>query len=273
MAILNMDLYSYELAMNTQVTMILPERRGVPHAPYDGQYPVLYLLHGHGQDYTSWLRLTRIEFYLQNSDVIVVMPNGNRSSYVDGVNTHCYGSYITKELPQALKNWFNMTSQRDKTFIAGMSMGGYGALRAALAHPELYGAACALSPCIRMVADDLKGGADKGLAIPDNPEIGQNFYNTFGPDETYYGSKYDLKHLAKTLNDSNGLKPHILQICGKDDPLCGQGVEFAGFMEKECPDIDYRCLVEPGMHDFNFWDKESITMLQFFGLIPGTAQE
>ena len=62
MAIVNLDLYSYELAMNTQVTVLLPERRGVPHASRDGKpYPVVYLLHGHGQDHTSWLRLTRME--------------------------------------------------------------------------------------------------------------------------------------------------------------------------------------------------------------------
>lgn len=268
MAVLNLDLYSYELAMNTQVAMILPERRGVPHEPHEGGYPVLYLLHGHGQDYTSWLRLSRIEFYLQNSDVIVVMPNTNRGCYVDGVRTHRYGSYLTQELPVALQNWFHISADRQNTFIAGMSMGGYGALRAALSCPERYGAVCAMSAGIRMGTADIKGQADKGLAIPDIPEINQNFENIYGDPKEYAGSPYDLKQLARTLNDADGPKPRILQLCGTEDPLLGQNVEFADFLKTQCPDLDHTFQTSPGIHDFNYWDRESTTMLQFFGLLP-----
>ena len=151
MAVVNLDFYSYELAMNTQATVLLPERRGVPYTSREGRpYPVLYLLHGHGQDHTSWLRLTRLENYLQNSDVIVVMPNGGRGCYVDGVHSHRYGTYLTEELPCILKNWFHISDQREETMIAGMSMGGYGALRAALSHPEQYGTVVGLSSVIRM---------------------------------------------------------------------------------------------------------------------------
>lgn len=268
MAIVNLDLYSYELAMNTQVSMILPERRGVPHQPRQEPYPVLYLLHGHGQDYTSWLRLSRIEFYLQNSDVIVVMPNTNRGCYVDGVRTHRYGSYLTKELPVALHNWFQISSDREHTFIAGMSMGGYGSLHAALSCPEQYGAVCALSAGIRMGTVDIKGQADKGLAIPNSPEIDQNFENVYGDPAHYTGSEYDLKHLATVLNASNGPKPRILQLCGTEDPLYEQNVEFSDFIKSQCPNLDHSFQSSPGIHDFNYWDRESITMLRFFGFLP-----
>lgn len=267
MAIVNLDLYSYELAMNTQATVILPERRGVPHAAHDEPYPVLYLLHGHGQDHTSWTRLTRIEFYLQNSDVIVVMPNGNRGSYVDGVNTHRYGTYLTEELPRAIKNWFNITTERKDTYIAGMSMGGYGTLRAALAHPEKYGAACALSPGIRMGSLDLNGKADKGLTIPTVPEIDRNFRNTFGPSEEYEGCAFDLRHLARKLNESECPKPRILQLCGTEDPLRDENAAFAAFVKEQCPKLDFTYRESSGIHDFNYWDRETITMLNFFGLI------
>lgn len=268
MAIVNLDLYSYELAMNTQAALILPERRGVPHAARQEPYPVLYLLHGHGQDYTSWLRLTRLEFYLQNSDVIVVMPNTNRGCYVDGVNTHRYGSYLTDELPRALHNWFHITTQREQTFIAGMSMGGYGSLRAALSHPEQYGAVCAMSAGIQMGTADIKGQADKGLAIPDVPEINRNFENIFGDWAKYDGSEYDLKHLASRLNAGSGPKPRILQLCGTEDPLYGQNAEFAEFMKSSCPNLDHTFQTSPGIHDFNYWDSSCITMLRFFGLLP-----
>ncbi len=267
MAIVSMDLYSYELAMNTQVSMILPERRGVPHAVHEEEYPVLYLLHGHGQDHTSWLRLSRIELYLQNTDVIVVMPNACRSSYVDGINTHRYGSYLTEELPRVLKNWFHISTDREHTFIAGMSMGGYGTLHAALSCPQQYGAACALSAGIRMGTCDLHGKADKGLAIPTTPEIDRNFENTFGPNEDYEGSSYDLYHLARQMNTFDGPKPRILQICGTEDPLYADNKKFAEFMQKDCPNIDYSWKDCDGIHDFYFWDRELVTALKFFGLL------
>lgn len=267
MALVSLDLYSYELAMNTQATVILPERRGVPHSPHDEPYPVLYLLHGHGQDHTSWTRLTRLEFYLQNSDVIVVMPNGNRGSYVDGVNTHRYGTYLTEELPRAMKNWFNITSDRTHTFIGGMSMGGYGTLRAALSRPDLYGAACALSAGIRMGSLDLNGQADKGLTIPTVPEIDRNFQNTFGPWDEYDGSPFDLKHLARQVSAGSGPKPRILQLCGTEDPLREQNADFAEFLRSECPNISHTYQESPGIHDFNFWDRECVTMLKFFNLL------
>lgn len=267
MAVVNLDLYSYELAMNTQATILLPERRGIPHTSHDEPYPMLYLLHGHGQDHTSWLRLSRIEFYLQNTDVIVVMPNACRSSYVDGVNTHRYGSFLTQELPRIIKNWFNITTDRENTFIAGMSMGGYGALHAAFSYPEQYGAVCALSPGIRMGSLDLHDKADKGLTIPAVPEIDRNFRNTFGPAENYLGSEYDLKHLARQLNAGSSHKPRILHLCGTEDPLHAESEDFAQFMRTECSGLDYTWQDGPGIHDFNYWDRESITMLRFFGLL------
>ncbi len=269
MAIVNLDLYSYQLAMNTQATVILPERRGVPHADRAGKpYPVLYLLHGHGQDHTSWLRLSRIESYLANTDVIVVMPNTNRGSYVDGVMTHNYGTYLTEELPRALGNWFRISDRREDTFIAGMSMGGYGAFHAALSHPEIYGAAVALSAAIRL--DKMELGPDsaaKGLALPPLEEVDRNFHCIFGPEEEVENTDYSLKVLAKRLQESGGPKPRLLQLCGDDDPLLAANDDYADFLRRECPDLEHTYEVRPGMHNFDYWDGEILPMMRFFGLM------
>ncbi|MDD3346558.1 alpha/beta hydrolase-fold protein [Oscillibacter sp.] len=271
MAVLNLDLYSYELAMNTQVTMLLPERRGVPHESRDGApYFVLYLLHGHGQDHTSWLRLTRLESYLQNTDVIVVMPNGGRGCYVDGAQTHRYGTYLTKELPLALKNWFHISPKREETFIAGMSMGGYGALRAALSCPEQYGAAAGLSTAVRMdrLTELPPSAADKGLAIPTLSEVGENLHRVFGTPADYESTDFSLKKLARRLNDAAAPAPRLMQLCGDDDPLLADNEDFAAFIKAECPRLSHTFHVTPGIHDFDFWDREIRTALQFFGLLP-----
>jgi len=264
MAVVNLDFYSFELSMNMQASLILPERRGVPHSPHSEPYPVLYLLHGHGHDHTSWLRLTRIEHYLQNSDVIVVMPNANRSCYVDGVNTHRYGSYLVNELPLALKNWFNITADREHTFIAGMSMGGYGALRAAYLHPERYGAACALSPGINIHAFVRQGSAPP---MPGTAEVARNFDNIFGPQETYDGSDFDLKHLASMRNAAPQLGQRFLHLCGTEDVFYQENLDYVAYIREHCPNLDYTWQDSPGFHDYNFWDRESITMLRFFGLL------
>ena len=267
MAIVNLDLYSYELAMNTQVAVLLPERRGVPHASRAGRpYPVVYLLHGHGQDHTSWLRLSRLESYLQNTDVIVVMPNGSRGCYVDGAATHRYGTYLTEELPVALGNWFHFSSARSDTFIAGMSMGGYGALRAALAHPDRYAAAVGLSTAVRLDKMELKAdSAEKGLAIPRLGEVPRNFFQVFGPDADYETSEYSLKALALRLNDSGAPAPRLLQLCGDDDPLLEQNQELAEFIRTDCPRLDHTFRVSPGMHNFDFWDAKIPEIFRFFG--------
>ena len=270
MAVLQVDLYSYQLAMNTQVTMLLPERRGVPHQSREGRpYPVLYLLHGHGQDHTSWLRLTRLESYLQNSDVIVVMPNGCRGCYVDGELTHRYGTYLTEELPLALQNWFHISLRREETFIAGMSMGGYGALRAAFTHPEQYAAVAGLSTAVRLDKMELPpNAAEKGLAISTLSEVNRNFRCVFGPEEAYEDTDRSLKKLALALEGREEPKPRILQLCGDDDPLLGANRDLAAFLQAKCPSLDHTFQVSPGIHDFDYWDRECRTALRFFGLLP-----
>ena len=267
MAIVNLDLYSCALAMNTQATLILPERRGVPVTAHDAPYPVLYLLHGHGQDHTSWLRLSRIELYLQNTDLIVVMPNGNRGGYTDGLHTHHYGTYLTQELPRTLRNWFNISADREHTFIAGPSMGGYGSLRAALSCPERYGAVCAMSTAVTMF--DFLGinRPDLGLAIPSDPEVPANIENIYGPRAQYGGSENDLRTLAKRLNDSGSVSPRILSLCGSEDPLCAYNQAFADYIHTDCPKLDFTFRTAPGIHDFNFWDSCLGEMFRFFGLM------
>lgn len=267
MAIVHLDLYSYELAMNTQVSVLLPERRGVPHVSREGRpYPVVYLLHGHGQDHTSWLRLSRLESYLQNTDVIVVMPNGSRGCYVDGVATHRYGTYLTEELPTALGNWLHLSSAREDTFIAGMSMGGYGALRAALAHPDRYAAAAGLSTAVRLEKMELPpDAADKGLSLPRFAEVPRNLLQVFGPEADYDTSPYSLKVLARQLQDADVPAPRLLQLCGDDDPLLGQNQELADYIRTSCPRLDHTFRVSPGMHNFDFWDAKIPEVFRFFG--------
>ena len=129
MALLNVDFYSYYLGMDSPLTVLLPEKRGrKPEAAPDKKYPVLYLLHGHADDNTAWIRKSDLELLVRDHDLIVVMPSAHRSFYTNGRYGHLYFDYITKELPVIVGNFFPASARREDTYIGGLSMGGYGAL-------------------------------------------------------------------------------------------------------------------------------------------------
>ena len=125
-------------------------------APPSGGWPVLYLLHGHGGDETSWRDLGDIQATLDGmigsgelDPVVVVMPGVGDSWYVDSAEVGGPGDYetaITRDLLQAVEARYDVRKDRGGRAIAGLSMGGFGALRLALAHPQLYVASVALSP-------------------------------------------------------------------------------------------------------------------------------
>ena len=142
-----------------------------------------------------------------------------------------YFTYLTEELPDLLSRWIRISTQPEDTFIAGMSMGGYGALRAAMAHPDRYAAAAGLSAAVRLdQMRDLPRAAERGLAIPPLEEVDRNFRCVFGPEDAYESFLYSLKALARQLNDAPGPKPRLLQLCGDDDPLLPANEDLAAFL-------------------------------------------
>jgi S-formylglutathione hydrolase FrmB len=135
MALLQCNFCSSVLGQNTNMIVLLPERRHVPRKREDKKYPVLYALHGHGQDHTNWQRDGYLEHLLKEEDVIVVMPHGGRSFYTNAKYGHEYFSFLTEELPIIIANYFPASTKRENTFIAGISMGGYGAMKARFCGP------------------------------------------------------------------------------------------------------------------------------------------
>lgn len=91
------------------------------------KYPVLYLLHGHGDDQTGWIRKSMLELKVRDRELIVVMPTAHRGFYINGKHGYRYFDYLAKELPRAVGNFFHGSLERKDNYIAGLSMGGYGA--------------------------------------------------------------------------------------------------------------------------------------------------
>ena len=267
MALVQMSLFSYQLGMDTDVTVLLPERRSRPHEPLGGRkYPVLYLLHGQSRDETSWIRGSQIEYYLRESDLIVVMPNGYRSYYTDGYYGHRHFTYLTEELPLVIENYFPASDKREDRLIGGFSMGGYGALLAALRHPDRYAAAISLSGAVdpNLLRGKPEVEARRKATTGGNSsfDAGHIMLCNLGPEEQFAGSENDLEALARKAVQAGGPLPHIYQCCGRQDFLYEANTAFRDFLQKETPAIPLTYWESDGGHDWTFWNREILTALK-----------
>lgn len=153
MAQLHCNFFSYSLGYGVDIEILLPSMSpcdmGDParrtHA-IPAKYPVLYLLHGHGNDYRSWLRFTSLERYAEERRIAVVTLSAGNKGYMNAEYGEAWYDFLWKELPEFVTANFPISDRREDTYIAGASMGGYGALAHALGHPESYRAVGAFSP-------------------------------------------------------------------------------------------------------------------------------
>ena len=234
MSLIQMRFFSEELNMFTQANIILPLPRD-PRAELR-DLPVLYLLHGMGDDCTAWLRKTAIERYALQHGLAVVMPDGGLSCWEDMVHGGRYRSYITKELPNIIRENFPVSIDREKTFIAGCSMGGFGALKLGLSRPESYAAI----------------GCFSAAHMEYQPDSFRNKHML----ELVYGDK--LAEIEAQM-ERDALKPDkprlsVWHACGDADVLKDNALRTRDFMEK-IPGLDYHFEMLPGRHNWALWDE------------------
>lgn len=223
---------------------------GATPALGDG-HPTLYLLHGLSDDHTIWQRRTSIERYVEDLDLAVVMPEVHRSFYTDMAAGYRYWTFISEEVPYVAHSLFHLSDRREDTFVAGLSMGGYGAFKLALAFPEHFAAAASLSGALdvaRMVLDPETEWLSEAPAI-------------FGEPAKVKGSQNDLFYLAKKLSASKGPKPRLYQWCGTEDFLYKDNLRFHKQAQKLGLDLHFT--ESPGTHEWNCWDLQIQHVLEW----------
>lgn len=246
MALLTVETGSPTLRMTTSIHVISPCDAG----RQDGG--TLYLLHGAGDDASTWHRLTTIELYAQTFGCTVIMPEVNRSYYTDMEYGLDYFTYLTQELPELCARMLNLDTDPAKTYVAGLSMGGYGALKCALTFPEKYAKAVSLSG-----VTDIR----ERLRDPDMPPgMIKEMKAVFG-ERLEVKPEQDLYALADTLVRENKRLPSLLACCGSEDPFCGMNRAFASYMEKS--PFDFRYVETPGTHEWRFWEEHLKTAFDF----------
>ena len=220
--------------------------------------PTLYLLHGMTDDHSIWQRRTSIERYADERGIAVVMPSTKLGFYA---NTHMgerYFDYISDELVACMRRMLpRLSGKREDTFVAGLSMGGYGALRCALNRPDIFSKAASLS------------GALDVVELVQNPRpLDRPFcwQDVFGPPDALSGSPHDLFAAAKKLQEN---RPEIWMWCGTEDPLFPANLRMKAHLQALGYTLHWH--ETPGGHFWKYWNREIQNVLRW--LVPGEEDE
>jgi S-formylglutathione hydrolase FrmB len=250
MALLQCDVKSASLRKSTEFWALLPQ----DNKECVECRALLYLLHGRAGDAKDWIRYTNVERYAEKYGLAVIMPQGDLSFYTNQRHGAAYLAWITTELPALVKTMFRLPSVPEDTFIAGLSMGGYGALKSAFNRPELYAGCASFSAVTDIkwrIADTSK----------DDPGLG-DLEAMFGAGLTVK-EEDDLFALAPKAAKAPK-KPRLYLSCGTEDIRYSQNRQLSELLKKE----GYVHTWEewPGDHDWDFWDESVKKALAFFFL-------
>lgn len=255
MALMRCEFFSDVLGLSTSMTVILPEsttRQIGMSGERDSQPPpVLYLLHGLSDDDTTWTRRTSIERYAAGLGLAVVMPAVHHSFYADEAHGLPFWAFLTEELPSVVQQFFRVSAAREDTFVAGLSMGGYGAMKWALREPWRFAAAASLSGALGLVHPS---------DSPD-PDFTRLMDRVFGNRSTA-GTDEDLLHLVRHADPA--ALPSLYVACGTEDFLYWATQAFLSAAVDG--GVDVTVDVGPGDHDWSYWDARIQDVLHWLPL-------
>ena len=252
MAFLQVQFFSAALMVASTINVILPEpAQGIGiTASGEAELPkVLYLLHGYSDDHSIWMRRTSVERYAAAHNLAVIMPAVNHSFYCNEKHGERYWDYVSDELPKICHRFFRLSDKPEDTFVAGLSMGGFGAMRLALTYPERFGAAASFSGAVDLI-ELISNSPDKNM-----------FKNAFDDYDDLRGTEVDTSYLMKK---NSGVNPdlRLYVSCGTDDFLFPLHGKFISALKEN--DWNVTSYEKPGaVHEWGFWDEQIKAFIEF----------
>jgi len=198
-----------------------------------GSHPALYLLHGRNGDGTFWIRRSNLELFVKDMGLAVIMSNGQNSFWRKLANGMDYFTFLTDELVRKNEQWLDISPER--RYIGGWSMGGYGALHAALSLPGRYTHAIGLGAAIC-------SSAHVEAVMPDMADF------IFGHRNERKENGADLFALAEKTAASSENLPKIYMDCGRQDRFFDENERFAVHLQKLGFDVTFTH--SDGKHDW-----------------------
>lgn len=253
MALIQANFMSKCLMRTVTVNVILPvDKFTLPGQPVREKKPfkTLYLLHGIFGDHNDWITGTRIARWAQEQNLAVVMPAGENHFYVDDTRAgHYFSKFIGEELVQMTRDMFPLSTKREDTFIGGLSMGGYGAMRNGLVYHDTFSKICAFSGAYIIFRIIDAGGK------PYTDEVsGPAFQKrVFGNFRTLKKRGLDPRDLVLKLKKSSGQIPEIFMTIGTDDFLLDLNRAMRDTLVKA--EVPFTYIEDEGIHDWAFWNK------------------
>jgi len=240
MGLLNLNFFSQSLRKQSSMVVLFPDRITHP-----GPYPVLYLLHGLGDDSTMWTRMTSLERHARHLPLIIAMPDVGRSFYCDAVYGPQYEKLVIEDVIGLIDRLFNTRNNREGRCVSGLSMGGYGAIKLALKYPELFISATGHSGAyyrhFELISDQMQQELEAVFGGPQIPPL-------------------DNCHLLAEQADPTTL-PALRFDCGIDDFLLEVNRDFHQHLQDLGIAHEYDEFA--GGHAWPYWDEHIQESLAF----------
>jgi len=228
--------------MTVGFNIILPR----DYASSARRYPALYLLHGYTDHYPAWVSYSGITQYARGYPQIVVMPEGDNGFYTNSYTDKnlAWEDFIILDLIPYVDSHYRTVASRQGRAIAGLSMGGYGAMKLGLKYSQMFSAAASLSGAF---------GAARWTHRPiEDPAFQKLIEGVYGPPENPGRAAEDPFELIKKVPAE--LRPQLYISVGSGDFLLEENREFVKLLGELKVDYEYREF--PGKHEWPVWDRE-----------------